>query len=226
MVTLHWTTNEEAGTVETVVLVELVVENPTTIPVRVRVGNRLDGEIRPPRRNGVPEAGWDEGGFEGVVGTGERRALGYAVAADSNVESPPAEIVWSERAPKTETSASGGRENGSSDGELDIESTAAGVVRALGDSRPPADVVPTPYRTGLPDAVESWLSAVETRIERHETDQKKVRTKDISEQTREQESRRQIAADGRTLDSVAKRIDRMRERVASARENRGIEERA
>lgn len=148
MVTLHWTVNEENGRVETVTLVELVVENTTTVPVRIRIGNRLDGEIRPPRRNGVPEAGWDEGGFEGVVTADERRALGYAVATDPDHGSPPAEIVWTERAPRTETSVSD-TERGVIDGELEIEPTATGVIRALGDARPPADVVPMPHPTKL-----------------------------------------------------------------------------
>ncbi|MCO8242522.1 MULTISPECIES: hypothetical protein [unclassified Haladaptatus] len=222
MVTLHWTVNEENGRVETVTLVELVVENTTTVPVRIRIGNRLDGEIRPPRRNGVPEAGWDEGGFEGVVAADERRALGYAVATGPNQDSPPAEIVWTERAPRTETSVSD-TERGMIDGELEIEPTATGVIRALGDARPPADVVPMPHPTKLPDAVEAWLSGIETRTERYEANEGKMGAKNVNEQTREQELRRKLEADGRTLDSVAKRVGTVRERIAAARETHSVE---
>ncbi len=225
MVTLHWTVNEETGPVGPITLVELVVENPTATPARIRVGNRLGGEIQPPRRHGVSEAGWDEGGFEGVVGAGERRALGYAVATGQDIESPPAEIVWTERAPETEESASDKRSRGGEvDGQLDIEPTAAGVVRALGDARPPADVVPTPCRAELPEAVESWLSAVETRIERHEASGGRIELQTVAEQAHEQELTRQVAADERALDTVVKRADRLRERIASTRETHTVRE--
>lgn len=261
--TLHWTTDERTGAVETVTLVALVVENSMTVPVRVRVGNRLDGGLRAPRRHGLAEAGWDEGGFEGVVGAGERRPLGYAVAADET-ESPPAEIVWTERAPETEESSVSGATRHDSAGGLDIEPTAASVVRALGDARPPADAVPTPDRAEIPDAVKSWLSAVETRIERYETGDKETRggeigemdgkgmwevedgemrevggekmgeredegmggggteKRTVAEQAEEQELRRRIAADERTLEAVANRVQRVRERVESTEKSNAV----
>ncbi|WP_231186134.1 hypothetical protein [Haladaptatus sp. DYF46] len=206
MVTLHWTTEERAGSVETVALVALVVENSTSTPVRVRVGNRLDGELRPPRGGGVPEAGWDEG----VIGGGERRSLGYAVATDGNPRSPPAEIVWTERAPETETSTTDG---GHSSDEFGIEPTASDVVRTLGDARPPADAIPTSIRTNLPDAVESWFSAVEARIERYEARDDEMGKRTIAEQTEEQELRRQIATDECTLDSVSRRAGVLGDRI-------------
>ena len=121
---------------------ELVVRNPTATARRVRVGNLLDGPLWPPRSRGVPEAGWDDGGFEGVVTAEDRRALGYAspVADDDATESvqsdgPPAEIVWTERA---------GESEGGDDTSFTAETTPEGVVRSLGDHRPPADAVPTP----------------------------------------------------------------------------------
>lgn len=221
MVTLHWMTEEQSGSVETVALVALVVENTMSTPVRVRVGNRLDGELWPPCGGGVPEAGWDEGGFEGVVGAGERRSLGYAVATDENPRSPPAEIVWTERAPEMETSTTNGRSHRSTN-EFDIEPTAVDVVRTLGDARPPADAIPMSSRTNLPDAVESWLAAVETRLDRYEARDGERGKRTIAEQTEKQERRRQIAADERALDSVVRRAGVLGERMESVRERESV----
>lgn len=130
MVDLDWRVESRAD----VSLVTLVVDNPTATPRRVRVANRLDGPVQPPRREGVPESGWDDGGFEGVVPADGTRPLGYASPAPP--DEPPAELVWSERAGSTE----------SVDSERTRtvpEESAEGVVRALGDARPPADAVPT-----------------------------------------------------------------------------------
>jgi hypothetical protein len=145
MVNLDWCVESRAG----VTLVELTVENPTEVARRVRVANRLDGPLWPPRREGVPEAGWDDGGFEGVVPPGDRRALGFASPSTPTSSAPPAspaeppvELVWTERAGRTERP-----ENT----ESTVEATPEGVVRALGDARPPADAVPTPSRNA--DAV-------------------------------------------------------------------------
>ncbi|WP_128476730.1 DUF7857 domain-containing protein [Halorussus pelagicus] len=158
MLELDWQVERQAG----VALVELVVRNPTDAARRVRVGNRLSGPVRPPRREGVPAAGWDDGGFEGVVPPRECRALGYAspVADGDSTTEPPATLVWSERAG---ASASETHPDAFAD-----EATPEGVVRALGDPRPPADAVPAPDDAPEPDApvpesVESWLSAVEER---------------------------------------------------------------
>jgi hypothetical protein len=189
MVELDWQVERGAG----VALVELVVRNPADAARRVRVGNRLPGPVWPPRREGVPAAGWDDGGFEGVVAARDRRALGYASPvptdeSDRNPEAvdidtadhdpvgdPPAELVWSERA-------------GASASETDDfadEATPEGVVRALGDPRPPADAVPAAEATGerdgppadapvseppppdavVPEPVDAWLSAVEARAD-------------------------------------------------------------
>ncbi|WP_276299344.1 hypothetical protein [Halorussus lipolyticus] len=124
-----------------VALVELVVRNPTATARRFRVGDRLDGPLWPPRSRGVPEAGWDDGGFEGVVAPEDRRVLGYAspVPDDATATEPPAELVWTERAGESEAKSDA----------LTAEATPEAVVRSLGDHRPPADAVPTPTpRTG------------------------------------------------------------------------------
>ncbi|MFC4448622.1 hypothetical protein [Halorussus aquaticus] len=210
MVELDCRAESHAG----VTLVELVVRNPSTTARRVRVGNRLDGPVWPPRREGVPAAGWDDGGFEGVVAAEDRRALGYATpaSAESAVEveppteverpaedRPPAELVWTERA-------------GESEGEADSDTfgddaTPEGVVRALGDPRPPADAVPAaesnPERetatpeSPIPGAVEAWLSAVEARAE-GETDSV----------VPSQPTPEHVAA----LAAVARRVERLRAR--------------
>ena len=121
MVLFDWTTSRHDGvTLVTVRLTEI------DSPVRVTVKNRLDGPIWPPRREGVPEAGWSETGFEGVVGPGSH-ALGYATPA-----------------PPTEPAATLADVTPAQDTDPDTASldTAADVVRALGDPSPPADAVP------------------------------------------------------------------------------------
>jgi hypothetical protein len=95
-------------------------------PTHVRIANRLDGPVWPPREQGVPAAGWDEEGFEGVVdGT---LALGYACPVTTDETAPPAEIV--ETRPPTDDDAV----------------TARSLVRDLGDASPP------PAAVGLPEA--------------------------------------------------------------------------
>ncbi len=225
MVTLRWTTDER----DAVTLVELVVENSTETPVRIRIGNRLDGEVWPPRSEGVPDAGWDDGGFEGVVGAGERLSLGYAspsIPTDTpntqkqpESDEPPAEIVWTERAaePRPRTQPGGFGLDGR-DVSMTIEPTATGVVRALGDSRPPADAVPLPNRPELPDAVKTWLSAVETRIEQYEM------WEDTTVERREEKRElvRQIGDDEEKLRAVAKRVDDAREHIESVRADESV----
>ncbi|MEF8786228.1 MAG: hypothetical protein V5A45_09880 [Haloarculaceae archaeon] len=124
-------------------------------PTHVRVENCLDGPVWPPRKQGVPAAGWDEEGFSGVVDG--RLALGYACPADPADQ--PAHIV-EERPP--------------AEGE---EPTARSLVRELGDASPPRDAVgPTvdavgsdPQDSGAgtdspPSAVTAWLDEVEQRL--------------------------------------------------------------
>ncbi|WP_135824888.1 DUF7857 domain-containing protein [Halorussus ruber] len=142
-----------------VALVELVVRNPTDTARRFRVGNLLDGPLWPPRSRGVPEAGWDDGGFEGVVPAEERRALGYASplsggARSDSLPEPPAEIVWTERAGETEAG---------NDASFAAEATPEGVVRSLGDHRPPADAVPTPRSGDTVSTPESGRSEPDPR---------------------------------------------------------------
>ncbi|WP_340098588.1 hypothetical protein [Salinibaculum salinum] len=127
-------------------------------PIHVRVENCLDGPVWPPRKQGVPAAGWDEEGFSGVVDG--RLALGYACPADPADQ--PAHIV-EERPPADEA-----------------EPTARSLVRELGDASPPRDAVgptvdaidavgPDPRERNAgtdspPPAVSAWLEEVEQRL--------------------------------------------------------------
>lgn len=177
MVTLRWSTDARTGAHGTVTLVELVVENPARTATRVRVGNRLDGPVWPPRLEGVPESGWDDGGFESVVAADSSRSLGYATPAAP--EDPPVEVVWTERAgTPTDDSGSGPAGGAGLDAAavaVDAEATVAGAIRSLGDPRPPADAVapsPDDERSDadgdLPAPVAEWLAAVERRVGRRE----------------------------------------------------------
>lgn len=111
MVSLESETWHESG----VTLVALTVANDFERPRRVEVRNELSGPVWPPRRRGVPEAGWTDDGFAGTVPPG-RHALGYASPAEP--AAPPATVAAVEPADSTAP-------------------TPADVVRELGDPRPP-----------------------------------------------------------------------------------------
>lgn len=111
-----------------ITLVELDVTNPTRTARRIRIENTLAGEILPPRHHGTPVKGWDEEGVTVMIDAGEHQALGYACQA--RPEDPPARIVGSEPTDGTETSTR----------------TAGTVMAALGDPRPPRDVVEPDHR--------------------------------------------------------------------------------
>ncbi|KAB1197507.1 MULTISPECIES: hypothetical protein [Haloferax] len=116
-----------------VVLVTVTFENTDSVAQRVRLRNRLDGPVLPPRRAGVPEPGWDDDGFEGAVPAESTVALGYASPIDGDStpssDTDPESVVDIDvlgRNPDTDTAA--------------VSSTDA--IRRLGPSRPPADAVP------------------------------------------------------------------------------------
>jgi hypothetical protein len=96
------------------------------VPTQIRVESRLDGPVWPPRREGLPEPGWTDTGFDGVVGPGTE-VLGYATPASPS--DPPAELVDWEPVPDAEP-----RE--------ELTEDTDSVVRHLGDPSPPADAVP------------------------------------------------------------------------------------
>ncbi|RDI71645.1 DUF7857 domain-containing protein [Halopelagius longus] len=111
-------------------LVTVRVRNDAPVARRVRVRNRLDGPVCPPRREGVPESGWDEEGYEGVVPAEGSVAVGYAcpVETDEHDDSAPVAVESLGRADDADESGD----------------SVADAVRSLGRARPPADAVPGP----------------------------------------------------------------------------------
>lgn len=146
-----------------VTLVECRLESEA--PEQVTIEPTHEPPIWPPRRQGVPEAGWDADGWTGVVSPEGPLALGYATAADP--EPPAMELVASEPAPE-EAEAPGPRD----------------VIRALGDPRPPRDAVEPAGGQSLdrgqtdhsrpaterptPGTREDELDAIERRLDRAE----------------------------------------------------------
>jgi hypothetical protein len=136
--------------VDDVTLVTLSLSSPD--PTHVRIENRLDGPVWPPREQGVPAAGWDETGFSGVVDGS--LALGYACPAVPD-DGPAAELV--EQRPPTD----------------DDGPTARSLVRELGDASPPPAAVGPATQPGAngsdpspPPAVTAWLDSVSERLAR------------------------------------------------------------
>ncbi|MGB9987097.1 hypothetical protein [Salarchaeum japonicum] len=119
-----------------VTLVMVLVENDAERERGVRVTNLLDGAVWPPRTNGVPEEGWSESGYEGVLAPGERRGIGYATPAPPDSNPVRVEPIERRSAPK-----------------------GTDPVRGLPDPRPPRDAL----RADVPAAVTAWLDDVERR---------------------------------------------------------------
>lgn len=109
---------------------------------RVRLANRLDGPVWPPRRNGVPEEGWKEGSYETVVPADQTVAVGYASPAPPTDD--PLQIA----------------EQTIVDQRDDHEATTpADVLRELGDPSPPRDAVPIPITEESDGSTQADLAA-------------------------------------------------------------------
>jgi hypothetical protein len=135
MVTLEWDLDRTDG----VTFVRAYVTAGRAC--RVRVENRLDGPVWPPRRRGQPAAGWDGDGFEGVAAPNARLVGGYATPAPP--EEPPVELAVAEHvdeAPEQSVAVP----NAPDVTVPTVESTPAGVVRTLGNPLVPRDAVPVP----------------------------------------------------------------------------------
>lgn len=133
MVSLSATTTRT----DDVTLVTGRIDNPGR-PRRVRVEHRLDGPVWPPRTEGVPAEGWDAEGFEWVLAADETRPFGYATPA-SPAEDPLAVV---EAEPVDADAVDAGFEPRTA--VPSVDTTAAGVVRALESPRPPRAAVPLP----------------------------------------------------------------------------------
>lgn len=146
-----------------VTLVECRLESEA--PERVTLEPTHDAPVWPPRRQGVPEAGWTDDAWTGVVLPEEPLALGYATPAAP--DDPPMRIVDSEPAHDEESAPD-----------------PRAVIRALGDPRPPRDAVEPdggqtldrqasdrPARAGETTTgrgLDETLDAIERRLDRAE----------------------------------------------------------
>jgi hypothetical protein len=207
---------------------------------RIRLVHRLDGAVWPPRREGEPEPGWDERGYEGVVPAEGLLALGYATPA------PP------EQDPVSVEAATPVR----SDADSSTIDEPAGVLQRLGDPLPPRDAVPlssaddTDHRVDgepdnrpgtelavstrskhdegtdfdsdelVPDPVTGWLGRVEQRVAIVEQLDAAESVPDATAAVRSagglepaRRARRATEADRRRLLAVADRAERLAERI-------------
>jgi hypothetical protein len=164
-------------TAGSVTLVEVCVT--AARPRRVRVENRLEGPVWPPRSDGVPEPGWDGEGFEGRVAPDDRLVLGYASPADP--VDPPARIADEgepgdrEPTPQAVVKALGRREPpraampGGADGAdsaTDFDGARPGPETESDAPRPGPDTGPGSGSGGSAgNPVDAWFAAVEGRLE-------------------------------------------------------------
>jgi hypothetical protein len=82
-VDLAYETERQGG----VTFVSATVTNPMTTPQVVRLQNRLDGPVWPPREGRTTAPAWDDGTWRATLAPGETRGLGYASPAEP-VEEP------------------------------------------------------------------------------------------------------------------------------------------
>lgn len=113
---VEWTVSR----VDDTTLVTVRVTNACSHARVVHIGNRLDGPVLPPRRNGVAEACWDADGCARSVPAASTIAVGYACRA------PPREppVTVSDRT-----------------GEEPTETPVEHALRSLGDHAPPRAAV-------------------------------------------------------------------------------------
>lgn len=142
-----------------VTLVAARVVNDGDDAVRARVADQCGGSVWPPRNEGIPAPGWDDGGWEGVVPAGAATPLGYATPAEP--ATPPVAFAWTERAADSATESR-------IDADDTVQQSASRTLTDLGDPRPPRDAI-APPTTALPDGVREWLDAVGERARTGDT---------------------------------------------------------
>ncbi|MFA1609540.1 DUF7857 domain-containing protein [Halobellus rubicundus] len=211
--------------VRAVTLVRVELHSDVDAPLRVRLRNRLDGPVLPPRTEGVPADGWDDGEFTGTLPANGSLGVGYA--CPRVVEESEAPVAVELLGP-----SDGGNEE-------DTGHVAA-AVRDLGRSVPPADAVPTGSvesvdLTGhpgdgprddadpdLPDSVAAWLDAVEARVERAErlTDASAAEAASVLEDCGDPDAVAavpdRLGADTTALRGALERVERLLSRAAAA----------
>lgn len=110
-------------------LVSVRVENDADAALAVDL--RAATPVMPPRRRGVPEAGWSDRTVTVRVPAGGRRGVGFAT--EEQPPDPPVEVV--------DRTAADGPERAFDDPDADA------VVRTLGSGAPPRDAVPVDPET-------------------------------------------------------------------------------
>jgi hypothetical protein len=131
MASIDW----DLARVEDTSLVEVVID--TDVPARIRLESNL-APVWPPRRQGRPMAEWDGRQYETVVSPDSAHRLGYASPADP-VE-PPIDVLDETALEGTQHAPSAPTDSKQWHDDVDADQ----LVRALGDARPPRDVVPVP----------------------------------------------------------------------------------
>ena len=116
----------DATRLDGVVLVTCRLHNRTTTPRAVRLRDELPGETLPPRRDGVPERGWDDDTYTAVVPPETTHAVGYASTSDGPLPDTPATLVAVDD-PAT---------------LVDTDDRVGHARRELADWAPPAEILP------------------------------------------------------------------------------------
>lgn len=145
------------------VLVAVTLRNDTAVDVRVRVENDLEGPVLPPRREGVPAAGWDEEGFTGVVPASGRLGIGYACpsAGDGGGTADDEDTVDGGGVDETKDADSVGSADTGSTGGGGTDGDATDPTPA--DADPSADPAANPISVGVlgpPEGTESEVGGV------------------------------------------------------------------
>jgi len=83
----------DATRLDGVALVTCRLHNRTTTARAVRLRDELAGETLPPRRDGVPERGWDGDTYTTVLPPETTHAVGYASPTDGPLPDSPAALV-------------------------------------------------------------------------------------------------------------------------------------
>jgi len=121
MVTVETDTDRRDG----VTLVTARVRNTLGTPQTVRLVNRLDGPVWPPRFGDVTAPEWTDGTWEGTLRPGQCLGVGYATPAPpfDDPDETPLEVASSTR----------------STGDESVDSRE--VLASLDDWSPPSDTV-------------------------------------------------------------------------------------